>query len=128
MKLNKVQLTGNIVRDLELKESQNGTKYTFFTLAVDKSYKDKNGEWQNRAIFVFCYAHGLIAERFATLRKGDRIYIEGELDQQEVEKDNEKHTRTRVIAYNFQVIKKLTQQADTPKQNTPKELEDDIPF
>ncbi|MBO89105.1 MAG: single-stranded DNA-binding protein [Rickettsiales bacterium] len=80
--VNKVILIGNIGQDPEVRSMQNGGKVCSFSLATSERWKDRNSgeqkertEWHRIAIF----AGGLvdIAERF--LRKGSKVYLEGEL-------------------------------------------------
>jgi single-strand DNA-binding protein len=80
--VNKVILVGNLGADPEVKSFQNGGKVCNLRIATSESWKDKNTgekqertEWHNVAIF----SEGLagVAERF--LRKGSKIYVEGQL-------------------------------------------------
>lgn len=80
--LNKVMLIGHLGRDPEVRSFQNGGKVCNLSLATSESWKDRNTgerhertEWHNVAIFN----DGLIgvAERY--LRKGSKVYIEGQL-------------------------------------------------
>lgn len=80
--VNKVILVGNLGADPEVKSFQNGGKVCNLRIATSESWKDKNTgekkektEWHTVAIF----SEGLvgIAERF--LRKGSKVYIEGQL-------------------------------------------------
>lgn len=80
--VNKVILVGNLGADPEVKSFQNGGKVCNLRIATSESWKDKNTgdrqertEWHSVAIF----SEGLagVAERF--LRKGSKVYIEGQL-------------------------------------------------
>lgn len=80
--VNKVILIGNLGADPEVKSFQNGGKVCNLRIATSESWKDKNTgerkeatEWHTVAIF----SEGLVgvAERF--LRKGAKVYIEGQL-------------------------------------------------
>ena len=80
--VNKVILVGNLGADPEVKSFQNGGKVCNLRIATSESWKDKNSgdrqertEWHTVAIF----SEGLVgvAERF--LRKGSKVYIEGQL-------------------------------------------------
>ena len=44
--MNKVCLTGRITKDVELRNTQGGNAYVMFTLAVDRQFKDANGQRQ----------------------------------------------------------------------------------
>lgn len=80
--VNKVILVGNLGADPEVKSFQNGGKVCNLRIATSESWKDRNTgekkertEWHTVAIF----SEGLVgvAERF--LRKGSKVYIEGQL-------------------------------------------------
>ena len=80
--VNKVILVGNLGADPEVRSFQNGGKVCNLRIATSESWKDRNTgerqertEWHNVAIF----SEGLVgvAERF--LRKGSKIYVEGQL-------------------------------------------------
>lgn len=80
--LNKVMLIGNLGRDPEVRTFQNGGKVCNLRIATSENWKDRNTgerrertEWHSVAIF----SEGLVrvAEQF--LRKGSKVYIEGQL-------------------------------------------------
>ncbi len=93
--LNKVQLIGNLGRDPEVRYSQDGNKIVTFSMATSETWKDKatserreRTEWHRIVIFNEHLAD--IAEKY--MRKGSKIYLEGQLqtrkwtDQQGQEK------------------------------------------
>lgn len=80
--VNKVILVGNLGADPEVRSFQNGGKVCNIRIATSETWKDRNSgerkertEWHNVAIF----SEGLagVAERY--LRKGSKIYVEGQL-------------------------------------------------
>jgi single-strand DNA-binding protein len=80
--VNKVILVGNLGRDPESRSFQNGGKVVNLRIATSESWKDRNSgerkektEWHSVAIFNEGLAN--VAERF--LRKGSKVYIEGQL-------------------------------------------------
>mgnify|MGYP000429158788 CR=1 FL=1 len=80
--VNKVILIGNLGADPEIKSFQNGGKIANFRIATSESWKDRNsGERQERTEWhsISISSEGLvgIVERF--LRKGSKVYIEGQL-------------------------------------------------
>ena len=80
--VNKVIIVGNLGADPEVKSFQNGGKVCNLRIATSESWKDKNtGEKQERTEWhsVAIFSEGLagVAERF--LRKGSKVYIEGQL-------------------------------------------------
>jgi single-strand DNA-binding protein len=80
--VNKVILIGNLGADPEVKSFQNGGKVCNLRIATSESWKDKNtGDRQERTEWhtVAIFSEGLVgvAERF--LRKGSKVYLEGQL-------------------------------------------------
>jgi single-strand DNA-binding protein len=80
--VNKVILIGNLGADPEVRSFQNGGKVCNLRIATSESWKDRNtGERQERTEWhsVAIFSEGLagVAERF--LRKGSKVYIEGQL-------------------------------------------------
>ena len=80
--VNKVILVGNLGADPEVRSFQNGGKVCNLRIATSESWKDRNtGEKQERTEWhsVAIFSEGLagVAERF--LRKGSKVYIEGQL-------------------------------------------------
>lgn len=80
--LNKVMLIGNLGADPEVRSFQNGGKVCNLRIATSETWKDRNtGERQEKTEWhtVAIFSEGLVnvAERF--LRKGSKVYIEGQL-------------------------------------------------
>ena len=79
--LNKVCIIGNLGADPECRTFQNGGKVVNLRVATSESWKDKDGQKQERTEWhtVAIMADGLagVAERF--LRKGSKVYLEGQL-------------------------------------------------
>lgn len=80
--VNKVILIGNLGADPEVRSFQNGGKVCNLRIATSESWKDRNtGEKQERTEWhtVAIFSEGLagVAERF--LRKGSKVYLEGQL-------------------------------------------------
>ncbi len=96
--LNKVILIGNLTRDPILRESSNGVLVCTFGLATNTSWKDSDGNVQERAEFHNIVAFNKLAEICAqVLASGMLIYIEGELRTRTKERDNgERYFKTEV--------------------------------
>jgi single-strand DNA-binding protein len=80
--LNKVMLIGNLGADPEIRSFQNGGRVANLRLATTETWKDRNtGERQERTEWhsVAIFSDGLVGvvERF--LRKGSKVYVEGQL-------------------------------------------------
>lgn len=98
LELNKVMLIGNLTRDPELSYLPAGTAVAKMGLAVNRSWKDKTGQWQREASFFDLDAWGPQAEFSAKyLKKGKRVYVEGQLRQNTWEApDGSKRNQVRI--------------------------------
>ena len=78
--MNKVELVGRLTKDPESKMTSNQTPYCNFTVAVDRRFKDANGERQ--ADFINCVAWRQTAEFIQKyFRKGNKIGVCGSIDK-----------------------------------------------
>ncbi len=76
--LNKVIIMGRITHDLELKQTPSGLSVLSFTVAVERNFKDQNGERQTD--FISCVAWAKTAEHICRyFSKGRMIALEGNL-------------------------------------------------
>ena len=104
--LNKVLLIGNMTRDPDVRVMTNGRPVCNFGLALNRSYKDAEGNRKEEVTFVDVECFGPRAEavgRFFT--KGRAIFVEGrlKLDQWE-SKEGEKRSALRVVLDNFEFV------------------------
>ena len=98
--INKVILVGNLGGDPET--SGPATK---ITVATSESWKDKEGQQQERTEWhrvVFFSRLGEIVAQY--LRKGSKVYIEGSLRTNQWEKDGQKHYTTEIVAREMQML------------------------
>ena len=106
--VNKVILVGNLGRDPESRAFQNGGKVVNLRIATSESWKDRNSgerkektEWHSVAIFNEGLAN--VAERF--LRKGSKVYIEGQLQTRKwQDKDGQDRYSTEVVLQGFNSV------------------------
>lgn len=102
MSLPKIQATGNLVADPELKYLNNGAAVTNFRIACGSRRKNRDtGEWEDGdTTFLTINAWKGLAENFAAqATKGTKVSIEGRLKQREyVNKEGEKRTVFEVEA------------------------------
>ncbi|MBQ9023802.1 MAG: single-stranded DNA-binding protein [Bacilli bacterium] len=95
--LNQVVIVGRLVKDPELRETESGKKVTHITLAVPRSYKNIDGEYDTD--FVDCTLWIGVAENTAEYcHKGDLLGVKGRLQTSKYEKDGETRYKTEVIA------------------------------
>ena len=96
--MNQTCIIGRLVRDPELKELEDGKKVSNITVAVQRSYKNENGEYE--ADFIDCTLWNGIADRTTEYcKKGDLVGVKGRLQTNTYEnEDGEKKKITEVIA------------------------------
>jgi single-strand DNA-binding protein len=74
--LNQIVLVGRIVKEVEVKETDNGKKVSYMTLACPRSYKNEQGEYETD--FIPCTLWNGIAENVAEYcKKGDIVGVKG---------------------------------------------------
>ncbi len=97
--LNQVTLMGNLTRDPELRQTPNGQNVCSFSLALNRSYKDQSGEWQEATDYVDIVAWGPLAERVSQyMSKGRRCLVQGRLQSRSWEQDGQKRNKVEVLA------------------------------
>lgn len=103
---NKVILMGNLTRDPELRVTPKGTAVCQLGLAVNSTYKDKEGNTKEDVTFVDVDVFGRQAEVIAKyMAKGRPILIEGRLKLDSWEsKEGDKRSKLKVILENFQFV------------------------
>ena len=137
--LNKVQLIGNLGNDPDI---INEGKIAKFSLATSESWNDKTSgekmtktEWHN----IVVYNEGLVGVVQQYVKKGSKVYVEGQLQTRKWEdKDGATRYTTEVVLQGFNSTltmlgEKNSSQASSTSSNTPStdtstEIDDDIPF
>ena len=100
--MNNINLTGRLTYDPELKETNNGTKFTRFKLAVSRIGAQ---EGQQKADFIPCLAWSKTAEILCQYcKKGSMIGLNGRLTANEYEKDGEKKIAFDVVALSLEML------------------------
>lgn len=108
--LNQSILVGRIVREPEIRETENGTKVTNITLAVQRSFKNVNGEYDTD--FISCVLWKGVAETTAEYcKKGDLIGIRGRIQTRTVDFEENKHNVMEVIAERVTFLSSKKQEA-----------------
>jgi len=103
--VNKVILLGNLGRDPEIRSMQSGSKMANFSIATSKRWKDRNTQeqkektsWHNIVIF----GDGLVDIVEKYVKKGSKIYVEGELQTRKwQDKDGNDRYTTEVILQGY---------------------------
>ncbi len=134
--LNKVCLLGNIGK-VEIKTFENGKKLVQVSLATSDGYK-KGDKWEEKTEWHRCiFAIPALADRAASIQKGDKIYVEGSINTNSwTTKDGEKKEIKEISCTIFKTFVKAkvdndfhqpTTPVTAPKSN-PIEADDDLPF
>lgn len=107
--INRAVLTGRLTRDPELRYTTSGTAVVSFTLAVDRQFRNQNGD--RDADFVNCVIWRKSAENFSNFtHKGSLVGVEGRIQTRNYE--NQQGNRvyvTEVVVDNFALLE--------PRQN-----------
>ncbi len=106
--VNKVILIGNLTRDPELKETQNGQKVVTFGVATNREWTTSTGDRQESAEFTECVAWSKLAEICDNLlSKGKLVYLEGYLKTRSWDQeDGTKRHRTEVVVEDMVILEK----------------------
>lgn len=107
--LNKVILIGNLGDVPDLRYMNSGDAACNFSLATSESWKDKNGEKQERTEWHRCSAFDRgnykMAQYIAeSCQKGTKLYVEGQLQTRKYEKDGIERYTTEIKVNDFQVL------------------------
>jgi single-strand DNA-binding protein len=105
--LNKVLLIGNLGKDPEVKYTSSGKAVATFSLACNESWKDADGNLQERAEWVNIVVWEKLAEICGQyLHKGDKAYFEGRLQTRNYDDKNSgvKKYITEVVATNMLML------------------------
>jgi single-strand DNA-binding protein len=96
---NQVTLMGNLTRDPELRTTPNGASVCSFSLALNRSYKNSEGNWQEATDYIDIVAWGPLGERVAQyLTKGRPALVAGRLQSRSWEQDGQKRSKVEVVA------------------------------
>jgi single-strand DNA-binding protein len=96
---NQVILMGNLTRDPEVRQTPNGQSVCSFSLALNRSYKGADGNWQEATDYIDVVAWGPLGERVAQyLSKGRPCLVNGRLQSRSWEQDGQKRNKVEVVA------------------------------
>jgi len=100
----KAIITGNLTRDPELRTTPNGSSVCSFSVAVNRVYKDNNGEQKEDVSFIDCSAWGRLGEMISQYaKKGTGVLVSGRLDQRswEDKTTGQKRSRVEIVVEDF---------------------------
>ena len=130
--MNKVILMGRLTKDPEVRYTNGGKTIGSFSIAVDRRFKS---EGQPEADFFTCVTFGKQAEFVEKyLKKGTKILLSGQIQNNNYEKDGVKHYNTQIVVDEIEFAEsKKTQAEETSSKSEdfmaiPDDAGDDLPF
>ena len=131
--INNVTLIGRMTRDAELKQTPSGQSVAIFNLAVNRNFKNSNGE--READFINCVIWGTSAENLANwTKKGALIAVVGRIQTRNYENQQGQRVYvTEVVVEKFQTLEKKDNASNTNSlygqaPNISDVSDDDLPF
>lgn len=123
--MNKVIIIGRTTRDIELKQTSSGASVAEFSVAVNRTFKNANGERESD--FFNCIAFSKLAETISKyVKKGDQVGIEGRLQTRNyTNREGNKVYVTEIIVENVEFLQSKKQDEPKWEEVNP---DDDIPF
>lgn len=107
--VNKVILVGNLGKDPEVKNLQGGKSVANFSIATSETWKDRDGERQEKTEWHNCQVWGenLIKVVDKYLSKGDKVYVEGKIQTRKWEdQDGKDRYSTEIVVYELKMSTK----------------------
>ncbi|GAB6071665.1 single-stranded DNA-binding protein [Venenivibrio stagnispumantis] len=113
--LNKVFIIGRLTREPDIRFLPSGMQITSFTIANNRRYKDRDGNWKEDSYFFDIETFGALAERVGRqLEKGTQILIEGSLRQDKWENSaGEKRSRIKIVADRISILSKVAKKEES---------------
>lgn len=128
--INKAIIIGHSTKDAELRYTQTGKQVATFTLAVDRDFKNAQGE--REVDFIPCVVWGKLAEIAGKyVAKGKQLAVAGRIQTRNYEDNNgQRRYITEIIVSDMQLLgSRQEQQAqDAPRGFEPVEYNSDLPF
>ena len=139
MSVNKVILVGNLGKDPEIRSTSDGREIATFSMATTENWKDKNtGERKDKTEWhrIVVFSQGLVGVIKNYVKKGSKLYIEGQLQTRKWTDNNgvDKYT-TEVVLQNFNSTMQMLDSRNSSSNDVAENTEnskgrevDDIPF
>lgn len=126
--MNYVSMIGRLTKIPDIKQTNTGKNVCTFTLAVNRRYKDAQGN--ATADFFPVQAWEKLAELCARyLDKGSKVFVSGELRNRSYEaKDGSKRTVTEIIANEIEFLSPKAEPATPPMEEWQQVEDSDLPF
>ena len=138
MSINRVNISGNLTRYPELRQTAGGMAVLGFGVAVnDRAKNPRTGEWEDRPNFIDCTMFGTRAESVSRfLGKGTKVAIDGKLrwSQWDDRKTGEKRSKVEVIVDEIEFMSSRSEGAQAAARQASEPVrgasiyDEDIPF
>lgn len=127
MSINRVAISGNLTRDVDLRTAQSGMPVLGFGVAVnDRRKNNQTGEWEDYPNFIDCTMFGARAQSVSRfLSKGSKVAIEGKLRWSQWERDGQKRSKIEVVV---DEIEFMASRNDAPSQATAQPVRQQAPY
>ncbi|MBM3145262.1 MAG: single-stranded DNA-binding protein [Chloroflexi bacterium] len=120
--LNRVQLIGNLGKGPESRYIPSGKQVCAFSVAVNRRWKDKDGETKEATDWFNVEAWGRLGEVCQQyLKKGSLVFLEGRLQTDRFESGGETRYFTKVVASQMQMLDRKSEEPEQP----PEEVEEE---
>ena len=122
MSINRVNITGNLTRDPELRQTQGGMAVLSMGVAVnDRRKNPQTGEWEDCPNYVDCKMFGSRAEAVSRhLSKGSKVAIEGKLRYSQWEREGQRRSKLEVMVDEIEFMTpRQANQAPQPAYQAP---------
>ena len=126
----KAIITGNLTRDPELRATGNGRSVCSFSVAVNRVYRDANGDQKEEVSFIECSAWGALAETISKYaRRGSGVLVSGRLHQSswDDKTTGSKRSRVEVVVEEFNFVGGNREDNGATTKTTNKVQDDYIP-
>lgn len=120
--LNQIVLVGRVVSDPEMKKLEDGKRVCNITLAIPRSYKNNQGEYDTD--FVDCVLWNNIAYNTTEYcKKGDLVGVKGRIQTDTYEVDGEKRKKTSIVAEKVTFLSSKARNVDEEVENEDKDID-----
>lgn len=118
--VNDCTFIGRLGKDPEIRDLQSGDKVASFTMALSRSWKDKDGNKLEKTTWINCSVFGKQAEVIQKyVKKGDLLYVESELQIDDYEKDGQKRQAHKFVVKNFTMLGSKNESKPEPSKQYP---------
>jgi len=119
--INEVMLIGYVGADPESRQFETGSEVARLRVATSESYKDRDGEWQDKTEWHTVVAWNKLSEKvMQSVHKGNLVYVKGKLTHREWEDDDgNKRYSTEVVASYIRNLIRTDSNNDSREEEAP---------